>query len=578
MAEQHERARQDLRDWQALQPSNFYTSNRQLRRLLARLMPPAKLAAHQAHFEHFGAVVAGSLDAAARVNNHRQNLPRLERWSSIGERIESVEHHPSFAECGKAIYQEGRLVACYAEAPANLHAQALFYLSGHAGEAGHNCPVACTAGVVKTLQGEGSAQLQEKWLPGLLTPAWPGRLDGAQFLTELQGGSDVGANAVEAQPDGEGQGTTRWRIFGEKWFCSNATAELILLTARIPGAAGGTDGLGLFLVPRRLEDGSINHFQLRRLKDKLGTWSMASAEIDFNGAEGWAVGAVNAGFRNIMHYVINTSRLYNSMGCAGIARRAHLIADTYARTRRAFGQPIFEYPMVHEMLADTRATSNVLLAACLTLASETDRAEAGELDDQALAFLRVVTNLCKMRSCQHSHRVVLTGIEMLGGNGAIEDFSVLPRLLRDNVVYENWEGTHNTLVAQTVRDFARLQLHQGFLAALRARLEIGDPLIEAALEPAAAAVDRAAAAIPEITILDDPGLAGLALKPHAEALADAFFAAAYAQDIAAESDSERRTAETEALAFYCDRYCATQQPERDSAYAERIRRIAEINS
>ena len=573
MGERHERARDDLRRWRESQPSNVYLINHQLQRLLRRLMGADALGAHAAHFEHFGAVVPTDLDAAAIINNRPANLPRLDRWSPIGERTEGIEHHPTYAACGRAIYQDGEVIAAYAHSPANLRAQALFYLSSHAGEAGHNCPVACTAGVVKALQGAGSDALKARYLPGLLSTDFEQRLDGAQFLTELQGGSDVGANAVVAEPDGEAMGTTRWRIRGEKWFCSNAAADLILMTARVADGRAGTGGLGLFLVPRVLDDGQVNHFRLRRLKDKLGTRSMASAEIDFDGAVAYALGRVEDGFRHVMRYVINTSRLYNTLGCTGLARRAHLVADGYARHRMAFGQPILGFPLVQEMLASMRVVNAALLAGGLSLAATADAAEANALDAQDAAFLRVSTNLLKVRSCQHSHRVVLTGIETLGGNGAIESFSVLPRLLRDNVVYENWEGTHNVLVAQTVRDFAKHRLHEGFLAGIAKRLEAAQELGDA-LAPAHAAVKAAEGAIVEMARVQDPGLAGLMLRPHLEALADVVCAAAYAADILAEDDPARRAEETEALAHFCDLHLASSSPRRTRAYADRVARLA----
>jgi len=476
-------------------------------------------------------------------------------------------------DCGRAIYQDGEVIAAYADSPANLRAQALFYLSSHAGEAGHNCPVACTAGVVKALAGAGSDALKARYLPGLLTADFEQRLDGAQFLTELQGGSDVGANAVVAEPDGEAMGTTRWRIRGEKWFCSNAAADLFLMTARVAGGRSGTGGLGLFLVPRVLDDGTANQYRLRRLKDKLGTRSMASGEIDFDGAVAYAVGAVEDGFRHVMRYVINTSRLYNTLGCTGLARRAHLVADAYARHRTAFGQPIISFPLVQEMLASMKAVNGALLAGGLSLAATADAGEAGTLDAMEMAFLRVSTNLLKVRSCQHSHRVVLTGIETLGGNGAIESFSVLPRLLRDNVVYENWEGTHNVLVAQTVRDFARNGLHTGFLAGVEARLAAAGALGDA-LQPAHETLAKAKGAIAELAQVKDPGLAGLMLRPHLEALADVVCAAAYAADILSEPDPARRAEEEEALRLFCALHLSDGKPTRDRAYAERIKVIS----
>jgi acyl-CoA dehydrogenase len=542
MPDAHDSARGDLQAWRDSQPTNFFTSDTQLQRLLARLMEPRRHQAARPHLERFGAVAAGALDAAAITNNETPNLPRLKRWSAMGEREEDIAHHPSYDVCGKAIYEDGRMIATYEEGPANLHAQALFYLSSHAGEAGHNCPVACTAGVVKALRARGSQALQDRWLSGLLTETYDLRLDGAQFLTEIQGGSDVGANAVRALPDGDDLGTTRWRIHGEKWFCSNATADLFLMTARPEGAPKGTRGLGLFLVPRRLEDGTVNHFQIRRLKDKLGTRSMASGEIDFNGAVAYAVGPVDTGFQGVMQHVIATSRLYNTLGCAGIARRARLVATGYARHRRAFGQPVGDYPLMQEMLATMRARSMALVAGGLELAAGFDSQEDGALDGDGQAFLRVATNLIKMRSAQHAHRVVLTAIECLGGNGAIETFSVLPRLLRDNVVYENWEGTHNTLIAQTLRDFTRLGLHEGVLARLDNDLAALPQEVQKIMAPAFLALKRVRDGLPPVleAAASDPGLGALLLRGHAETLADLILASALARDVAHADDEPAR--------------------------------------
>jgi alkylation response protein AidB-like acyl-CoA dehydrogenase len=573
MAEAHERARCDLHGWRESIPSNFHTSNRQLGRLLRALASPDHLARHGDHYARFGAVVATELDAAAIVNNREGNLPRLDRYSPYGVRTEGIENHPSYEICGRAIYEHGEVIAAYAEPHANLRAQALFYLSSHVGEAAHNCPVACTAGVVKVLQGPASAELREAFLGRVLERRYEERFDGAQFLTELQGGSDVGANAVEARPDGEAYGTTRWRIHGEKWFCSNPGADLILMTARVAGGPNGTPGLGLFLVPRTLPNGRTNDFRLRRLKEKLGTRSMPSAEIDFEGAEAYAIGRVEDGFKHVMNFVINTSRLYNSVGCAGISRRAHLEAAGYARARRAFGKPVAEFPLVREMLASTFATSRALAAGALTLAAEADRVERGEVSEAHKGFLRVATNLVKMRSCQHSHRTVLTGIETLGGNGAIESFSVLPRLLRDNVVYENWEGTHNTLVAQTVRDMQRPALRDTFFAGLAQWLTRTAPLA-GALGPAAKAIEGARAFCSDLPA--DEGFAALALRPHAEALADSIFALAYASDLLTEDDAAVRDAEAAALAHFVAHTLEDGRPARDAAYAARIQAIMAI--
>jgi acyl-CoA dehydrogenase len=574
MAETHERARGDLLAWQASQPTNFFTSNRQLSRLLRTLHGETAFAAHEAHYTFFGGVVAGELDRAAIVNNREGNLPRLDRYSPYGVRTEAIENHPAYDVCGKAIYEHGRVIAVYGEPSANLRAQSLFFLSSHVGEASHNCPVACTAGVAKILLGPASPELREAFLRKVLSDRYAERYDGAQFLTELQGGSDVGANAVEARPDGEAYGTTCWRIHGEKWFCSNPEADLILMTARVQGAKAGTSGLGLFLVPRLLPSGETNAFRLRRLKEKLGTRSMPSAEIDFEGAEAYAIGAVSDGFRHVMNHVINTSRLYNTVGCAGISRRAHLVAAGYAKSRKAFGRPVIDFPLMQEMLASTFASAAALTAGALTLAAEADRLEGAEGTEAERGFLRIAVNLVKMRSCQHSHRSVLTGIETLGGNGAIESFSVLPRMLRDNVVYENWEGTHNTLIAQTVRDLQRPALRDGFFQGLHSWSRRTEALASE-LRSARDAIARAEIACASLPT-DDAGFAALVLRPHADALGDAIFALAYAADILTETDDARRTAELAALEHFCEQHLTRERPERDRAYADRLARLAPI--
>ncbi len=580
----HVRARRDLHAWREDQPENFFLADHQIQRLARRLLGPQGYATHAPLLTSFGAVAAGPLDRAAIVNNLDRNLPVLDRWSPDGERTEGIAHHPAYHACGRAIYEDGRLIAVYADPPANTLALLLFLLSSHAGEAGHNCPVACTAGLVRALMAQGSAELRARYLPGLLATRYEDRLDGAQFLTEVQGGSDVGANSVVARPDGEALGTTRWRLRGEKWFCSNADADLILMTARVdtgdPATArAGTKGLGLFLVPRVLPDGGLNHYAVRRLKDKLGTRSMPSGEIDFEGAVGYAIGDVADGFHHVMRYVIHTSRLYNTVGTAGIAARALTVARGYARARRAFGHAIADYPLVADMLADLTATSAALVAGGLELAHQLDRWEAGDLagDPDQGAFVRVGTNLAKLASCQHSHRAVLTAIETLGGNGAIETFSVLPRLLRDNVVYENWEGTHNVLVAQTWRDFRVRGLHRGFLQGLDRLLALHDPRLLDALQPARAAVQRAKDALPGILAAADPGLGALTLRPHAEALADALFAAALARDVASEEDPAVRQRDTAVLAWFCDRHLAPAPPHKDAAWAAQARLVAGLD-
>ncbi len=456
-----EEGRVALGGWLAAQPSNFYDADP----LLQILAEEAGLGDRISTLEAFGRVAAGPLDAAAIENNRAENLPVLDTHDGIGRYVAGFAHHPSYHRAGKLIYESG-VMAAYAEIP-NPHPfiLSLFYLSAHVGEGGHNCPVACTAGAIRALQALGTDEQKAAWLPRLLNPVYGDHYAGAQFLTEVQGGSDVGANAIVAKRQADGG----WRIEGEKWFCSSADANLFVMTARPEGAPDGTKGLGLFLVPRQVSEG-LNHFRLRRLKDKVGTRSMVTAEIDFEGAYAEQLGPLEHGFRNTMELIIDTSRLYNAFGCAAIAHRAFLVARGYAEHRRAFGETIVHYPLVKETLSMIRADAEAALAGSFWLAQIQQRVDGGEASDDEAAFLRMGLNLNKVRTAYLSHDAINRGIEILGGNGTIETFSVLPRLLRDNVVFENWEGTHHTLRMQVLNDALRLGLHEGLFAMLEERL------------------------------------------------------------------------------------------------------------
>lgn len=461
-----QRGRGQLAAWEQAQPENFFTSDLHLQNILAFYWGAEKFREHEPRLTKFGAEAATVVDAAVRRDNETHNLPRLERFNAVGERIEEVIHSADHHLAGRYIYGSGAM-AVYAEPGNNVLAQALFYLSSYNGEAGHNCPLACTAGVIKILQYAASEELKAKYLPRLLDENYETRYHGAQFLTEVQGGSDVGANACVATPHADGT----WRVTGEKWFCSNVTADLALITARPTarheGATAGTKGLGLFLVPRRLDDGSLNGMFIRRLKDKLGTKTLATAEVDFTDAVAYQIGEPGKGFQPAMDYVINTSRLYNAVGSAAAARRAYVVAWTYAQHRQAFGQPIAAFPLVQETLAEMRCDVMAMTAGSFYLAHLRDKIELGIADETDKQFFRFMINLNKYYASVTATQVVRRAIEILGGNGAMENFSVLPRLLRDCVIFEAWEGAHNTLLAQAVRDVQRHRLHEAVCARLQ---------------------------------------------------------------------------------------------------------------
>jgi acyl-CoA dehydrogenase len=558
--------------WERAQPGNFYDSDTNLQRVLEFYWGAQKLAAHAAEFSRFGHELARVVDPAVRRANLNENLPRLDRFSAAGERTENVAYSADHDTAGRAIYGSG-VIACYAAPQSNLHALALHYLSSYNGEAGHNCPVACTAGVVKVLQRHGSDELKAEYLPRLLERDYGRRLHGAQFLTEIQGGSDVGANACAATPLDPARGT--WLINGEKWFCSNVTADLALVTARPAGAPPGTKGLGLFLVPRHLDDGAVNGMYVRRLKDKLGTRSMATGEVDFRDALAYEIGGAGAGFQIVMDLVVNTSRLYNALGSAGAARRACVTARTYARHREAFGTPISRFPLVQEALAEMRAETLAMTAGSFHLAHLRDELEAGVADERAAAFFRLAVNLNKYRSSLTATDVVRRGIELLGGNGAVETFSVLPRLLRDAVIYEAWEGAHNTLLAQALRDIGRYRVHEAFAARLEAMFASlarsdGAPTRDAGLRQVAALrreLDRLLAA--------DELSASVAFREVADRLARLFYAACLAREAEWEEREKQDAGKGAAARFFWQRHI---EPQADKLSPDYLKLITEVSA
>ncbi len=393
---------------------------------------------------------------------------RRDRPMTDGHR---VVFDPAYETAGRAVWASGVLSA-------GAHEQAaLLYLLAHAGEGGHSCPVVCTAGLVRALRRHASDELRERFLPPLLERDYDRAQRGAQFLTERQGGSDVGANTVAASRDGEA-----WRLSGEKWFCSVADADQFVVTARPEGAPGGTAGIACFLVPHEV-DGSHNGFRIRRLKDKLGTRALATGEIEFADALGFPLGALDEGFRIAAGVVLNTSRWLNAFGSAGLMRRAYLEAARFARVRTAFGKPIGAFPLVRENLAVMKAESQAALASSLALTDLVARIDDESASDEDVAWHRILVNANKYVTSIAATRVVHRGIEALGGNGTIEDFSPLPRLYRDAIVFESWEGTHNVLCAQVLRDLERLGAVE--VAVERAQApDLGPRLERAIAEPA----------------------------------------------------------------------------------------------
>jgi hypothetical protein len=252
----------------------------------------------------------------------------------------------------------------------------------------------------------------------------------------------------------------------------------------------------------------------------------------------------------MMTYVITTSRLFNAVSTSAYARRACYVAHGFARRRHAFGTRILNYPLVQETLADMRAETAAMVSGSFYLLYLLDRSERGEASEAERAFLRLAVNLNKMRSAQSAHEIILSAIEVLGGNGAIESFSVLPRLLRDNVVAENWEGTHNILLMQVFRDCKRFNLYEPFLAHLAEQVQDYVRLAEA--------VDTVGQELASVLVADEQ-TASLRMRTVGARLAWLQWAAAMYQD----------NSETLLVEHFLDRRIGPEAP-RNQHYLGRL--------
>lgn len=448
-----------LKDFKGIEGTDFFEQDRGLETLLGELLPAGEREPVFASLHECARLVAGRWNELAREASRKENLPRIVKFDRAGNRAELVD----LGEHTRQLRREAAEFGVLRGARSELHKFAMVYFTAHNGEGSLNCGFSCTDGLVRAIEARGSEFLRKTYLPRILSVETP--LAGAQFVTERDGGSDIGAIECEAKQNTDGT----WSITGEKWFCSNPD-EYFLVGARPPDAPTGTAGVAIFMVPRVLPDGQLNKISFRRLKDKLGTQSLPTAEIDFEGATGWAIGEPSDGFKTLMNYVINTSRVHNAANACGFLHRAFLEARNYARQRDAFGGAIINYPLVQETLISLLERCWRHRVLTFKLVSMIDEHGLCPADAGQSMWQRFLINLAKYRTASTLTASLHDAIMILGANGIVEDFSILPRLLRDAMIIETWEGTHNTLCLQIARDATKSDLIDRWRAEVNATL------------------------------------------------------------------------------------------------------------
>lgn len=445
---------------------NFFAADPNLERALGAYAETADVERALPLLEEVGRCAGDELDELAAVAD--ANPPVLRTHDRLGRRVDEIVYHPAFVEMQRLGFSRFGFAAMSHRAgvlgwPGRVPHVVKFALSYVfvQSEFGLFCPISMTDSAARVLRMFGSAELQERYVPRLTSTDFGELMQSAQLLTERTGGSDVGTSECVARlVDGE------WRIWGEKWFCSNAGADVHLALARPEGAPAGTKGLGMFLVPKVLEGGERNRYVIRRLKEKLGSRSMPTGEYEFEGAVGYVVGAIDRGFGQ-MAEMINVSRLSNGMRAAALMRRALLEAVVHARGRAAFGRALFELPLVREQLFEMVLDSEAALAIVLFAAQALDRADGGSEHDELV--VRIVTPLIKYANCRRARWTTGMAMNIRGGNGYIEEW-VNARLLRDAHLGSIWEGAENVVALDVARAAMRNGAHEALFGELEERL------------------------------------------------------------------------------------------------------------
>ena len=435
---------------------DYYTDDPLLRPLLAR-WAGSEAPAIDGRLREFSKLASFRWRDLAEAAARPEERPRLEHWDGHGNRVDRILRPGAVEQLEREVFSAG----LYSRAMPRWERLAKLLLLHQNGEAGVTCALACTEGLIALIEAHRDTAGPE--LLRILEHCREG-VDGdfgrgSQFLTEIQGGSDVPANRVEARPDGG-----RFRIHGVKFFCSACHADYAVVTAKVTGS----DDVSTFVVPAYLGPmtGERNGYEIRRLKRKLGTIELPTAEIEYCGAVAYPVGPLGRGVANVVGHVLTTSRIHVSVSNAATDLRAAREARLYGEFREVFGRPVAGWPIgaarLREIERAARRTLAGLFAVYAELLALDGRLTAGlpadaqlDLRRRRLRF-RILTMLQKATTTRDTIALVHQAMSIFGGHGVMECFSALPRLLRDAYINEQWEGPRALLLSQIHSDLRRV--------------------------------------------------------------------------------------------------------------------------
>ena len=443
--------------------SNAYFRDKSFSKLLEFYCDKATLSKVESQFIELGEIVGNELEDLALSAD--KNPPILTKRLRDGSFTNNIEKHPDFMKLEKYAFDRFGLAAMshrkgvfgiqHPLPPIIKYGLTFLFVQS---EFGLCCPLSMTDSLTRTLRKFGKNELVDKFFDQLTSQNLDELFQGAMFMTEQHAGSDVGAiNTYAENIDG------KWYLTGDKWFCSNPDADLAMVLARYDKNVIGTKGLALFLLPKRLDCGKLNNYEIIKLKDKLGGRSFASGEIKLNKASAYIVGDPEDGFKN-MTDMINMSRLSNGVRASGMMQRCFQESLFISNKRHAFKQKLIDIPLMQKqllkMLILTEASRSMVFKAAELL----EKADNGDQISQKI--FRMVTPLIKFRACRDVRKIAGDAMEIRGGLGYIEEW-LDPKILRDSHLGSIWEGTSNIISIDTIRALKKdnnLKILKSYLA------------------------------------------------------------------------------------------------------------------
>jgi alkylation response protein AidB-like acyl-CoA dehydrogenase len=465
--------------------ANQYESDAMLREYLARLFGPDRVAQLEGEYRELGALAAELHDAfLAELDSE----PTLTQWDPWGNRVDRVEVSPLWKRAQVISAERGLVAAAYEDNLGDgldrVHQFVMNYLVQASMDV-YSCPLAMTDGAARTLLDTGNQALIDRAVPRLTSRDPAVMWTSGQWMTERTGGSDVGRSETIAREEDGG-----WRLYGTKWFTSAVTADMALTLARPEGGGPGGRGLAMFYVELRGDDGRLRGIEVNRLKDKLGTRKVPTAELTLAGTPAIPVAGTSNGTRTITP-MLAVTRTWNAVASAWAMRRCLALAGDFAARRIAFGKPLVEKPLHVDTLAEMAAEASAGFLLAFRTAELLGRREQGIASEDELALLRALTPIAKLTTAKQAVAVASETLECFGGAGYIEDTG-LPRILADAQVLPIWEGTTNVLSLDLLRALGKGGSFEALAGEVERRLgSVADESLAAAAATARDAFARA---------------------------------------------------------------------------------------